>query len=87
MAKFVAVFLLALIAISMLQALVVASNGRGGHHNNNKNKYGPGSLKSFQCPSQCSRRCGQDPVPQAMHVLLSEVLREVPLRSPRVLWE
>ncbi|KAJ6371345.1 hypothetical protein OIU77_001781 [Salix suchowensis] len=59
MAKFAAVFLLALIAISMLQALVVASNGRGGHHNNNKNKYGPGSLKSFQCPSQCSRRCGK----------------------------
>ncbi|KAL9343584.1 hypothetical protein Peur_064015 [Populus x canadensis] len=36
MAKFVAVFLLALIAISMLQTLVVASHGRGGHHNNNK---------------------------------------------------
>nr|ABK94506.1 unknown [Populus trichocarpa] len=48
MAKFVAVFLLALIAISMLQTLVVASHGRGGHHNNNKNKYGPGSLKSFR---------------------------------------
>lgn len=59
MAKFVAVFLLALIAISMLQTLVVASHGRGGHHNNNKNKYGPGSLKSFQCPSQCTRRCSK----------------------------
>ncbi|KAL3567973.1 hypothetical protein D5086_030624 [Populus alba] len=34
MAKFVAVFLLALIAISMLQTLVVASHGRGGHHKN-----------------------------------------------------
>ncbi|XVE83779.1 hypothetical protein DITRI_Ditri16bG0114000 [Diplodiscus trichospermus] len=21
--------------------------------------YGPGSLKSYQCPSQCSRRCGK----------------------------
>ncbi|KAG6741736.1 hypothetical protein POTOM_055014 [Populus tomentosa] len=47
MAKFVAVFLLALIAISMLQTLVVASHGHGGHHKN-KNQYGPGSLKSFQ---------------------------------------
>ncbi|KAF9663731.1 hypothetical protein SADUNF_Sadunf17G0082600 [Salix dunnii] len=39
MAKFVTVFLLALIAISMLQALVVASNGHGGHHYNNKNAH------------------------------------------------
>nr|TKS00746.1 Gip1-like protein [Populus alba] len=58
MAKFVAVFLLALIAISMLQTLVVASHGRGGHHKN-RNQYGPGSLKSFQCPSQCTRRCSK----------------------------
>ena len=29
----------------------------------------------------------QDPVPQAMHVLLSEVLRKVPLRASGVLWE
>ncbi|KAF7135193.1 hypothetical protein RHSIM_Rhsim08G0069500 [Rhododendron simsii] len=44
MAKFVALILLALLAISMVQTT---------------KPYGPGSLKSSQCPSQCSRRCGQ----------------------------
>ena len=29
----------------------------------------------------------QDPIPQALHVLLSEVLQEVPLRASGVLWE
>lgn len=29
----------------------------------------------------------QDPIPQAMHVLLSEVLQQVPVRASRVLWE
>lgn len=28
-----------------------------------------------------------DPIPQAMHVLLSEVLQKVPVRSSGVLWE
>ncbi|KAL7190517.1 hypothetical protein ACSBR2_022742 [Camellia fascicularis] len=56
MAKFTAFVLLALFAISMLQTLVLAS--QGGHHFN-RNHYGPGSLKSNQCPSQCSRRCSQ----------------------------
>ncbi|XP_035550418.1 gibberellin-regulated protein 6-like [Juglans regia] len=59
MAKFVAVLLFALIAISFLQNMVMASHGHGGHHHNNRNKYGPGSLKSYQCPSQCTRRCGR----------------------------
>ncbi|XP_050230502.1 gibberellin-regulated protein 4-like [Mercurialis annua] len=58
MAKFVALFLLALVAISMLQTLVMASNGHGGHHNN-QGRYGQGSLKGFQCPSQCTRRCSR----------------------------
>ena len=58
MAKVFALFLLALLAISMLHTTVLASHGHGGHHYDQKN-YGPGSLKSFQCPSQCSRRCGK----------------------------
>ncbi|GKU97185.1 hypothetical protein SLE2022_278580 [Rubroshorea leprosula] len=58
MGKFVVVFLLALIAISMLQTMVMASNGHGGHHYDQKH-YGPGSLKSGQCPSECSRRCSK----------------------------
>ncbi|CAI8594306.1 unnamed protein product [Vicia faba] len=57
MAKLLGVLILILIAISMLQTMVMASHGHGGHHYNDKTKYGPGSLKSYQCPSQCSRRC------------------------------
>ncbi|XP_038700905.1 gibberellin-regulated protein 4 [Tripterygium wilfordii] len=59
MAKFVAILLFTLIAISMLQTMVMASNGNGGHHYNNGNRYGNGSLKSFQCPKECDRRCKQ----------------------------
>ncbi|KAF3960084.1 hypothetical protein ACB098_01G288700 [Castanea mollissima] len=58
-AKFVAALLLALIALSMLQTMVMASHGHGGHHYDNTNKFGPGSLKSYQCPSQCTRRCSK----------------------------
>ncbi|KAJ0098421.1 hypothetical protein Patl1_21912 [Pistacia atlantica] len=47
MAKFVAIFIFALIAISMLQTMVMAAHGQGGHHNDQKH-YGPGSLKSFR---------------------------------------
>ncbi|KAL2505034.1 Gibberellin-regulated protein 4 [Abeliophyllum distichum] len=53
MAKLLALVVLALVAISMLQIPAMAV----GHPN--KNGYGPGSLKNSQCPSQCSRRCGQ----------------------------
>ncbi|PIM97507.1 hypothetical protein CDL12_30022 [Handroanthus impetiginosus] len=56
MAKFFALFVLALVAISMLQMPVMASQGE---FEVNKSRYGPGSLKSFQCPSQCSRRCSK----------------------------
>ncbi|KAI4346410.1 hypothetical protein L6164_007307 [Bauhinia variegata] len=59
MPKVLAFLILALIAISMLQTLVMAAHGQGGHHYDNKNRYGPGSLKSYQCPSQCTRRCGK----------------------------
>ncbi|XVE83780.1 hypothetical protein DITRI_Ditri16bG0114100 [Diplodiscus trichospermus] len=47
MAKLVAAFFLSLIAISMLQTMVMASNGHGGHHYDQKH-YGPGSLKSYR---------------------------------------
>ncbi|ESW11570.1 hypothetical protein PHAVU_008G041200 [Phaseolus vulgaris] len=59
MAKFFAAMILALIAISMLQTVVMAANGHGDHLNDNKSKYGSGSVKSYQCPSQCSRRCSR----------------------------
>ncbi|KAJ1419620.1 Gibberellin regulated protein [Sesbania bispinosa] len=61
MTKFSAALILALIAISMLQTLVMAANGQGGSdlYDANKSKFGPGSLKSYQCPSQCSRRCSK----------------------------
>ncbi|KAE8021682.1 hypothetical protein FH972_007553 [Carpinus fangiana] len=39
MAKFVAALLLALIAISMLQTVVLASHGHGGHHHDNNNAH------------------------------------------------
>ncbi|RVW47099.1 Gibberellin-regulated protein 4 [Vitis vinifera] len=55
MARVFALFLLALLAISMLHTIVLASHGHGGHHYDQRN-HGPGSPKSFQCPSQCSKR-------------------------------
>ncbi|KAK9039484.1 hypothetical protein V6N11_014684 [Hibiscus sabdariffa] len=58
MAKLLVAFFLALIAISMLQTMVMASHGHGGHHYDQK-RYGPGSLKINQCPSECTRRCSQ----------------------------
>ncbi|KAK4393110.1 Gibberellin-regulated protein 4 [Sesamum angolense] len=56
MAKFFAFLLVALLAISMLQLPAMASEES---YLSNKSRYGPGSLKSFQCPSQCSRRCSK----------------------------
>ncbi|CAJ1946982.1 unnamed protein product [Sphenostylis stenocarpa] len=58
-AKLLSALIIALIAISMLQTMVVASHGHGGHHYNDKTKFGPGSVKSYQCPSQCTRRCSR----------------------------
>ncbi|GMH21947.1 hypothetical protein Nepgr_023790 [Nepenthes gracilis] len=46
--KLISLLLLALLAISMLATEVSA-----------RNQYGQGSLKSFQCPTQCTRRCGR----------------------------
>ncbi|TKY50257.1 Gibberellin-regulated protein 4 [Spatholobus suberectus] len=58
-ARLLFVLIVALIAISMLQTVVMASHGHGGHHYNDKKKFGAGSLKSYQCPSQCTRRCSK----------------------------
>ncbi|KAG2245084.1 hypothetical protein Bca52824_093068 [Brassica carinata] len=58
MAKsFGALFLLALVVFSLLQTMVMASRGSGGKWN--PKRYGPGSLKRFQCPKECDRRCSQ----------------------------
>ncbi|KAI3665874.1 hypothetical protein L6452_44509 [Arctium lappa] len=54
MAKFFSILLLALLAISILQITV---SKKAGHHHHNG--YGPGSLKSAQCPGQCIRRCSR----------------------------
>ncbi|KAK4271996.1 hypothetical protein QN277_020607 [Acacia crassicarpa] len=62
MARFLAALILALIAISMLQTVVMAAHGQGGNlygDNKGRSPYGPGSLKGNQCPSQCNRRCSQ----------------------------
>ncbi|XP_052195350.1 gibberellin-regulated protein 4-like [Diospyros lotus] len=56
MAKFASLLLLALLAIYMLQPVVLASRV-GGHRR--RNRYGPGSLRSYQCPSECKRRCSR----------------------------
>ncbi|KAL9424648.1 hypothetical protein AB3S75_031714 [Citrus x aurantiifolia] len=58
MAKSFAIFILALFAISMLQIMVVAANGQGGRHYDSKH-YGPGTVKSYQCPGKCDARCSQ----------------------------
>ncbi|XP_020203789.1 gibberellin-regulated protein 4 isoform X1 [Cajanus cajan] len=61
-AKFFAAMILALIAMSMLQTVVMAANGQDLYENKFvflQSKFGSGSLKSYQCPSQCSRRCSK----------------------------
>ncbi|XXG38951.1 hypothetical protein AAC387_Pa01g0036 [Persea americana] len=61
MTRFVIVVVLVLFAILMVESKVLAkeTNGAGGEYHLDKSGYGPGSLKSYQCPSQCSRRCGR----------------------------
>ncbi|KAH6774526.1 GAST1 protein-like protein 4 [Perilla frutescens var. hirtella] len=56
MAKFFAFLLLVLLAITMLHIPVMASLNQ---NQLSKSRYGAGSLKSFQCPSQCTRRCSR----------------------------
>ncbi|XP_011071641.1 gibberellin-regulated protein 4-like [Sesamum indicum] len=47
------ILLLAFIAISTLTSTVAAQ------YHLDRNRYGPGSLKIYQCPSECARRCKQ----------------------------
>ncbi|KAJ0042283.1 hypothetical protein Pint_19224 [Pistacia integerrima] len=47
MAKFVAIFIFALIAISMLQTMVMAAHGQGGHHNDQVIIFSSSSSSSF----------------------------------------
>ncbi|XP_073297061.1 gibberellin-regulated protein 4-like [Primulina huaijiensis] len=56
MARFFAFLLLVLVVISGMQIPIMASQE---DIQLNKSRYGSGSLKGFQCPSQCSRRCGR----------------------------
>ncbi|KEH33468.1 putative gibberellin regulated protein [Medicago truncatula] len=55
MAKLVCVLFLALLCIAMITTQVMAKDAAQYGSGN----YGPGSLQSYQCPSQCTRRCGQ----------------------------
>ncbi|KAL6520389.1 hypothetical protein OROMI_032569 [Orobanche minor] len=62
MAKvFAFVLVVALVAIFMVEEVpVMASQGSYEYQLKSRHgPYGPGSLKSVQCPSQCSRRCGR----------------------------
>ncbi|XP_075482597.1 gibberellin-regulated protein 4-like [Primulina tabacum] len=58
MAKFVAFLLLAVAVLSLMQKPMTAAASEENVQLN-KSRYGTGSLKGFQCPSQCSRRCGR----------------------------
>ncbi|GAB2287863.1 Gibberellin-regulated protein 6 [Dionaea muscipula] len=56
--KQLALILLALVVVSLAHSLVSAANS-GHHHPNRPGGYGPGSLNSSQCPTQCTRRCSK----------------------------
>ncbi|XP_062114984.1 gibberellin-regulated protein 6 [Humulus lupulus] len=56
MTKFLCVVLLALLSISMVATQVLAKESQ---YHLDSGKYGPGSLKSSQCPGECTRRCSQ----------------------------
>ncbi|XP_010492350.1 PREDICTED: gibberellin-regulated protein 4-like [Camelina sativa] len=53
-----AIFLLALIVLSLLQTMVMA-NGYNYPIKFDPKRYRQGSLKITQCPSECDRRCKQ----------------------------
>ncbi|KAI3440604.1 uncharacterized protein J3R85_003376 [Psidium guajava] len=55
MTKLACVLLLALLGMSMVATQVMAKEAQ--FHLDSA--YGPGSLKSYQCSGQCSRRCKQ----------------------------
>ncbi|PIN06875.1 hypothetical protein CDL12_20563 [Handroanthus impetiginosus] len=55
MAKLAAlILLLAFVTVSTLATTALASQ-----YQLEANRYGPGSLKSYQCSSECARRCKQ----------------------------
>ncbi|RYR33106.1 hypothetical protein Ahy_A10g047679 [Arachis hypogaea] len=54
--KFLAVLILALIAISMLQTVVMASHGHGGHHYNDQNAH-QNVQQGAVGPNTTSRAC------------------------------
>ncbi|KDP31251.1 hypothetical protein JCGZ_11627 [Jatropha curcas] len=56
MAKLVCLLLLAILGISMVAAQVMANDTQ---YHLDSGRYGPGSLKSYQCPSECTRRCSK----------------------------
>ncbi|XP_062169614.1 gibberellin-regulated protein 6 [Alnus glutinosa] len=56
MAKLICILVLAVLGISMVATQVMAKEAQ---YHLDSGRYGPGSLKSNQCPSQCSRRCSQ----------------------------
>ncbi|KAJ4974024.1 hypothetical protein NE237_007198 [Protea cynaroides] len=56
MARFVGVMLLVLLSVFFLEAQVSAMETQS---HSNSMLYGQGKLQSYQCPSQCSRRCSQ----------------------------
>ncbi|GLT43581.1 hypothetical protein SLA2020_175200 [Shorea laevis] len=56
MSRLACLLLLALLGISMVATTVMAKESQ--YHPDSGN-YGPGSLKSYQCPSQCTRRCSR----------------------------
>ncbi|XP_054807271.1 gibberellin-regulated protein 6-like [Prosopis cineraria] len=56
--KLACLLFLALLAIVMIPPQVMANNADQPHASLTGN-YGPGSLKSYECPGQCTRRCSQ----------------------------
>ncbi|KAG6632938.1 hypothetical protein I3843_12G013200 [Carya illinoinensis] len=56
MAKLLCILVIALLGISMVATKAMAKEAQ---YHPDGGQYGPGSLKSSQCPSQCSRRCSQ----------------------------
>ncbi|KAJ7978424.1 Gibberellin-regulated family protein [Quillaja saponaria] len=55
--KLISVLLLVLLGISMVVTQVMAKEEAQYHLDSGR--YGPGSLKSSECPGQCTRRCSQ----------------------------
>ncbi|KAM0936799.1 putative gibberellin regulated protein [Dioscorea sansibarensis] len=61
MAKLVLLMALALLSILMVESTVFTERigDQEEEYHLDRAQYGPGSLRSYQCPSQCSRRCSQ----------------------------